>query len=58
MFGYPIIWLVLLALSVYTIYVIVTSPAKTETKILWAVIVLLLGPIGVILYFVIGKNQP
>jgi hypothetical protein len=55
---YGIIGLILLALWIYTIFVIVTSSAQTNTKILWVIIVLILGPIGVLLYFLIGKSQP
>ena len=60
MFGYlghPLVWLVVTVLDVIAIVSIVKSSADSGTKILWALLVILLPVIGMILYFLMGPGR-
>jgi succinate dehydrogenase/fumarate reductase cytochrome b subunit len=49
--------LVLLALNVWAIISIVSSPATTGTKVLWVVIILLLPLLGFVLWLLAGPKE-
>ena len=60
MFGYlghPLVWLVVTVLDVIAIVSILKSSADSGTKILWALLVILLPVIGMILYFLMGPGR-
>lgn len=46
----------ILALNIYAIYTVLTGGGSTGKKILWIVIILLLPVLGMILWFLIGRN--
>lgn len=55
MFGY--IWAILVFLSVIWVIVDVTKRnVSTGTKVLWIVVALLLGIIGAIIYYLVGRK--
>ena len=51
-----ILGLILLALTIYAIIKIVNSGAGTGRKVIWTLVVLLLGPIGWIIWFFAGPK--
>jgi hypothetical protein len=54
---YSIGGLLVLALDIYCIYLIVTSPGDTGMKILWVIVILLLPLLGAILYLLLGRGR-
>ena len=53
-----IIGLVLLAFLVFTIHHITTRDLPVNSKFWWIMAVLFLSPVGMVLYYLIGANQP
>lgn len=49
--------LLLLILDIYAIYLIVTSSASTDKKLLWVIVVVLLPLLGPILYLLLGRDS-
>ncbi len=52
------IGLAFLALLVFTLRHIRTRDLPANIKILWIMVVLFLSPVGMVLYYLIGANQP
>ena len=48
-----LVGLIILICTIWAIVKIITSSAKIEEKILWIVIIVLIPPIGVILWFLL-----
>lgn len=57
-FFFLIIGLFLLALLVFTLHHILTRDLPANSKFLWIMAVLLISPVGIVLYYLIGANQP
>jgi hypothetical protein len=55
-FGYGIVGLLLLVLTIVALVRLVQSRVDPTTKIVWILVILLLPPIGAILYFLIGPR--
>lgn len=53
---YSVTGLLILALDIYAIYLILTSPGDAAKKVLWILLILLLPLVGVILYFLLGRQ--
>lgn len=49
--------LLILVLDVVAIVDVVKSAAPTNQKALWVILILVLPVIGMVLYFLIGKNR-
>ena len=49
--------LLVLVLDVIAIVDVVKSAAPTNQKVLWVILILVLPVIGMVLYFLIGKNK-
>ena len=54
---YNITGLLILVLDIYAIYLILTGGGDVGKKVLWIVVILLLPLIGVILYFLLGRQS-
>jgi len=54
---YNITGLLVLVLDIYAIYLILTGGGDVGKKVLWIVVILLLPLIGVILYFLLGRQS-
>lgn len=50
--------LLLLAIILFTINLIFKRDISTTSKFLWTLVVFFLCPIGIVLYYLIGANQP
>jgi hypothetical protein len=55
--GYGLVGLLFFILDIYAIILILSGRGSPGNKLLWVIIVLLLPPIGAILYFLIGRGQ-
>ena len=55
--GYSLIGLVLLVLDIVALIKLLQSGADTSTKILWALLIILLPLVGMILYFLMGPGR-
>ena len=55
--GYDFVGLLILILDVYAIYLILIGGGGIGTKLLWILLVLLVPPIGAILYFLLGRGR-
>ena len=53
---YGLIGLVILILEIWAIINIIQSNQDTGKKVLWIVVILLLGPIGLLLWYFLGRN--
>jgi hypothetical protein len=53
---YGIVGLVILVIDIWAIIKIVQSGATPLAKAIWVVVVLCLGPIGVVLWLLLGRN--
>ncbi len=49
--------LVSLAITLWALYDVLTSDNKDDWKMLWAIVVFLTVPLGVILYWFIGRKE-
>jgi hypothetical protein len=47
--------LLLLILDIYTAYLILTSSARQDRKLLWLVIIFFLPVVGPLLYLILGR---
>jgi hypothetical protein len=54
---YGLIGLLVFALDIYAIVDCVKSNSDTGKIVLWVVLILFLPPIGMILYFLIGRSK-
>ena len=54
--NYGILGLLILALDIVAIYTVLTSSMSTGKKILWIFVILLLPVVGMILWFLIGRQ--
>jgi hypothetical protein len=54
---YSLIGLVILVLDIIALVSLLQSGADTATKILWAVLIILLPVLGMILYFLMGPGR-
>jgi hypothetical protein len=54
---YSIIGLVILVLDIIALVSLLQSGADTATKILWALLIILLPALGMILYFLMGPGR-
>jgi hypothetical protein len=54
---YSIIGLVVLVLDIIALVSLLQSGADTATKILWALLIILLPVLGMILYFLMGPGR-
>ena len=52
-----LVGLLVLVLDVIAIVDVVKSAAPTNQKVLWVILILVLPVIGMVLYFLIGKNK-
>ncbi|TNE57962.1 MAG: hypothetical protein EP340_06780 [Alphaproteobacteria bacterium] len=52
-----IIWLVWVGLSIWAVYNIALSNAEMPMKIVWCLVAILLGPIGVAIWFFAGPKK-
>ncbi len=53
-----IIMLGILAIFIYAIVDVIKSEFENSiNKVIWLLLILFLGPIGIILYFIIGRKQ-
>ena len=50
--------LVFLAFLVYTLHHITKRDLPADSKFLWIMAVLVISPVGMVLYYLIGANQP
>lgn len=58
MLGTEIIFLICIGLGLYTLIDILKSEfTNSINKIIWLILVLVTGPLGIVLYFFIGKKQ-
>lgn len=55
-YGYGLIGLIILILVIIAIVEILQSGRPVGEKLLWILLILLLGPIGLVLYFLIGRK--
>ena len=53
---YGLFGILVLALDIYAIYLIVTTSGDPMKKLVWVLLILLLPLLGVILYFLLGRN--
>jgi len=58
MFGFfhPLLWIVLLIVDVVAIYSILAGRKPPIEKLLWTVVIVLLPLIGLVLYFLLGRD--
>lgn len=54
--GYGLIGLVILVLDIIAIISVLTGGGSVGYKLLWILLILLLPVIGMILYFLLGRN--
>jgi hypothetical protein len=55
--SYSLIGLVILVLDIVALVKLLQSGADTATKILWALLIILLPLLGMILYFLMGPGR-
>jgi hypothetical protein len=54
---YSLVGLLILVLDIIALVSLLKSSADTGTKILWAVLIILLPVLGMILYFLMGPGR-
>lgn len=54
---FSILWLVITVLDIIALVSLLKSGADTATKLLWALLIILLPLIGMVLYFLIGPGR-
>ncbi len=54
---YDLVGLLIFVLDIYALYMILSGGGSPGNKLLWVVVVLLLPLIGMILYFMIGRES-
>ena len=54
---YSLLWAVVFVLDIIAIVSLLKSSATTGTKILWALLIILLPLLGMILYFLMGPGR-
>ena len=57
MFSYSIWGLLILVLDIIALVSLLKSGADTGTKILWALLIILLPVLGMVLYFIMGPGR-
>jgi ABC-type molybdate transport system permease subunit len=58
MIGTEIIFLICIGLYLYTLINILKSEfTNSINKVIWLILVLFTGPLGIVLYFFIGRKQ-
>lgn len=55
-FFHPLLWIVLLVADVIAIYSILAGRKPAGEKLLWTVVIVLLPLIGLVLYFLLGRD--
>ena len=55
--GYSIIYLIVLVLDIIALVKLLQSGADTGSKILWAILIILLPVVGMVLYFLMGPGR-
>ena len=55
--GYNLIYLIVVVLDVIALVKLLQSGANTGSKILWAILIILLPVLGMILYFLMGPGR-
>jgi len=50
-------WLIFVAVWLYTLVNILKNDFTGNNKVIWLILVVFLAPIGIVLYFLIGRNQ-
>lgn len=55
-FFHPLLWIVLLIVDVVAIYAILAGSKPPAEKLLWTVVIVLLPLIGLVLYFLLGRD--
>lgn len=51
-----LIGLILFIIDIYAIFLILTGRGSIGSKVLWMLVVILFPPLGVILYFLLGRG--
>jgi len=54
---FSLLWLVITVLDIIALVSLLKSGADTASKILWALLIILLPLIGMVLYFLIGPGR-
>ena len=54
---FSLLWLVITVLDIIALVSLLKSGADTTTKLLWALLIILLPLIGMVLYFLIGPGR-
>jgi hypothetical protein len=54
---FSLLWLVITVLDIIALVSLLKSGADTATKLLWALLIILLPLIGMVLYFLIGPGR-
>ena len=57
MFSYSIWGLLILVLDIIALVSLLKSGADTGTKILWALLIILLPVLGMVLFFILGPGR-
>lgn len=59
MFGYfhSLLWLLLVVADVVAIYCVLAGSKPATEKLLWTVVIVLLPLIGLVLYFLLGRDS-
>jgi hypothetical protein len=55
--GYNLIYLIIVVLDVIALVKLLQSGADTGSKILWAILIILLPVVGMVLYFLMGPGR-
>ena len=55
--GYSLIYLIVLVLDIIALVKLLQSGADTGSKILWAILIILLPVVGMVLYFLMGPGR-
>ena len=54
---HPVVWLAVCVLDIIALVKLLQSGADAGTKILWALLIILLPVLGMILYFLMGPGR-
>ena len=54
---FSLLWLVITVLDIIALVSLLKSGADTATKLLWALLIILLPLIGMVLYFLMGPGR-
>ena len=54
---YLLLWLVVTVLDIIALLSLLKSGADTTTKLIWALLIILLPLIGMVLYFLMGPGR-